>query len=303
MESLSEPEERNPFWTVGVLCILRNEGNRSEEEIAQKLRFDNVEEMHNQLENWNIPAWLAGDNKATLGSVGASDKTSDRKARNSGPAKNLPPASNATPLFRERLEALATGNEQLQFVRSRLQGKRFTETKVYPDPVHVHPGHVPEELLQRDAPELKEKGANHSTGFLFNMGESKPAPQAPLPALVAAYVLAGGDMGALLDALYPGTPSAEVVEKVRKKIEDKKGPKTEDGLTAIAEQLAALVRGKELRKGRDPRDIPARDHSLACRITERREADFPDEAIRQELRLTKKEFRRLADLKMRWPWV
>jgi hypothetical protein len=32
-----------------------------------------------------------------------------------------------------------------------------------------------------------------------------------------------GQVGPLLDALYPGTPTEEVLEKIRKRIEGKKG--------------------------------------------------------------------------------
>ncbi len=51
------------------------------------------------------------------------------------------------------------------------------------------------------------------------------------------------------------------------------------------------------------------EHALACRITERREAGTPDEEIYQDMRhvgltrkeLTKEEFHRLANLRLRYP--
>jgi hypothetical protein len=32
----------------------------SAEELAKKLQFNSAEEMHNQLEDWDVPDWLIG---------------------------------------------------------------------------------------------------------------------------------------------------------------------------------------------------------------------------------------------------
>lgn len=286
------------------MCYLRKEGEHSDEEIAEKLRFKSVDHMRRQLENWSVPDWLIGDKRATNSArTPQARKGGERRARGSGPTKELPPASNATPLFREKLEALVRGNEELRYRKARLQGGLFVESRVYPDPAHVHLKHVPKELLQRDAPELEDQGATHASGFLFKMGEGTPSPQAPLPTLIAAYVLMDGAIEPLLEALYPGTPPTELTEKIKKRVEDKKSPRTEDGLKALASQLARLVCGGDVRKGRDPAVLPAREYALACRISERREAGFADDEIRQELNLSQEEFRRLAGLESLWPWT
>lgn len=52
--SLAEPEDRNPYLTVGMLCRLRYEGKHSDEEIARKLGFDSIENMRIQLESWML---------------------------------------------------------------------------------------------------------------------------------------------------------------------------------------------------------------------------------------------------------
>lgn len=146
----------------------------------------------------------------------------------------------------------------------------------------------------------------------WSLGGGTPAPQAPLPALIGAYLLAGGELAPLLEALYPGEPSAAVVEKIRKRVEGRKGTDKQDGLQALAQQLATLVRGGDLGKGRDPAELSNHEINLECRITERREANVPDEKIYEELigglRLTKEsfswdEFRRLAALQQKWPWA
>jgi hypothetical protein len=46
--SLSETEEENPFFIVGMVGALRFKG-KSYEEIATQLKFDSVQEMRNRL--------------------------------------------------------------------------------------------------------------------------------------------------------------------------------------------------------------------------------------------------------------
>ena len=195
-----------------------------------------------------------------------------------------------------------------------MQGSRFIESQVWPDRAYAHLAGLPEETKQLFALALddaSESGGWLTNGILFNIGEGTHAPSAPLPALIAVYMLMDGEIGPLLDALYLGTPSEEVAEKIKKRVEDKKGPGTEDGLKALAQQLATLVCGGDLRPGRKAPDVSPRENSLACRITERREEGRADAVIFQELyphglsgpELTRKEFRRLADLQLRWPWA
>jgi hypothetical protein len=159
-------------------------------------------------------------------------------------------------------------------------------------------------------------------GPTARLGGGTKAPQFPLPVLVATYMLMGRATGArieeLFEALHPGVLSQEVREKVREVVESEKAKDGKDGLKALARQLAGLVRGEAVDKGGRrsagaPRPaIPAADFYLGCSITERREAEVPDEQIYEGLRrltrptgskeLTRKEFRRLADLGLRWPW-
>jgi len=108
--SLSETEE-NPFFIVGMVGALRFKG-KSYEEIATQLKFDSVEEMRNRLESLQLPGWF-------VGAETSSDKKRVRekstpRLREVGQAKDLPPAGNATELFKERLEGLLEDAELLR---------------------------------------------------------------------------------------------------------------------------------------------------------------------------------------------
>src|SRR5215208_5814734 len=102
--SLPESENRDPFWTVGMLGTLRWMGVQDAEELATKVHFNSVEEMHAQLKDWDLPDWLIG--VETNSGKNRVRRTSTPRLRNVGPRKDLPPAANATELFKERLEAL-----------------------------------------------------------------------------------------------------------------------------------------------------------------------------------------------------
>lgn len=114
----------------------------------------------------------------------------------------------------------------------------------------------------------------------------------------------------MIQVLHPDPSSAEWA-KIRKRIEDKKTPRTEDGIIALAQQLAKAIRGGELRRGRDRAELSNHEVNLASRITELREQGWADEDIYQKLRqmphslareLSWDEFRRLAGLEQRFPW-
>jgi hypothetical protein len=314
MGSLSKWDQEKALKATMFLCLQQLQGREPEEQGAQQLDFGSIKAMRTQLGNWGAPDWITQEEPADEKPRAPRPAPSERQARSSGPVKELPPASNATPLFQEKLEALARGNDELRSREEKLQGGLFIESRVWPDRSYVNLTGLPEETKQLFAPALEdasESGGWLTNGILFNTGGGTPAPSPPLPALIAAYFLMEGKIEPLLDALYPGTPPAEVVEKIRKRIEDKKSARTEDGLKALAQQLAALVRGRKLERGRNSGELPPRDNSLACRITELRQAGWADDEIFEELRsyglsgeeLTRKEFRRLANLELRWPWA
>ena len=123
---LSESENRNPYLTVAMFSYHRAEGGLSDEEIADKLRFDSVEDMRAQLESWKLPGWLVGEASGINSTKRKVRKKSTPRARSLSPTKELPPAGNATPLFRERLEALLKSAELLKHL-ARLKGEDVSE--------------------------------------------------------------------------------------------------------------------------------------------------------------------------------
>jgi hypothetical protein len=249
-------------------------------------------------------------------------KGGGRKNRSSGSAKQLPPASNATPLFGEALEVLAQDNEDLRHRKEKLQGGLFHQSDVYTDSVNFRREELPEEqwefLVETYNLDPNAEGFC-DTAKSWWLGGGTPAPQAPLPALIAAYVLTGGGLGPLLRALHPGEPSAEVIEQIRKCIEGKKNQNgaPRDGLNAVAQQLARLVRGGPVRQGRYSADLSGLEARIAYLITDDRKAGISDPEVFEKLRrdppfalerltleneLTWAEFCRLRDLNLESPF-
>jgi hypothetical protein len=92
--------------------------------------------MKTQLSNWGVPSWVThGGDEDAEGPRTSKPAAHKRQAHNSASIKELPPASNGIPLFREKLEALAQGNEDLRHRKERSQGGRFVQSTVYTDSV------------------------------------------------------------------------------------------------------------------------------------------------------------------------
>ncbi len=309
MDSLAASGRDYALRQVALISAARGKGY-SEDEVAETTGYRGAGHMRQELERWEMPTWFVEGDAPPEPKAGKSAQPK-RRARGAGPVKGLPPASNAAPLFRERLEALAQGNEDLRHRKEEWQGGLFHQSAVYTDPVYFPRDQLPDELWKSlcEAYELDPEEDNFldTNAKTWSLGGGTPAPQAPLPALIAAYVLMDGELAPLLDALHP-EPSEETLEQVRKLVEDKKDTDKRDGLKVIANQLAKLVRGGEVRPGRDPADLSNHEYNLACRITDDRDAGIPDREIFQkwreklspELELTWKEFCRLRDLNRRW---
>lgn len=270
--------------------------------------------MRQELEQWGFPPWFVEGAAPPM--QRKTPTPPKRLGRASGPVKELPPASNAAPLFREKLEALTQGNEDLRHRKEKLQGGRFQQSALYTDPFYLKRDLMSAEEwrsiceqfdMDPEADNFLDKRAK-----TWSLGDGTPTPQAPLPALIAVYVLMEGDLEPLLDALYPGTPPPEVRDQIRTFVEGKKNIDKRDGLKTVARQLATLIRGGEVGKGRDPVDLSRLEVNLACRITDDRETGVPDREIFENLRhnlgpkleeeLTWDEFCRLRDLNLKWPF-
>jgi len=293
---------------VAVFSKLRYRNELSDEETAQKLRFDSVEEMRTQLKNWDIPTWLVGGEAAVTSRSTARKKSyGERRARSSGPPKELPPARNAMPLFREVLEALMRANEELEHRKESRQGRHYPYRTVSRKTPSDDEWDSFAELLGLDS---VAKENLYFGGGTINRGTSSPAPRSPLPELIGTYLLAGGAVEPLVEALHEDPDSANWSE-IRKRIEGRKsGPEKVDGIKAVASQLAILVRGGTLSRGNPPPGRPGHELNLSHRIAIRREAGVPDKQIYEDLlvalglseqELSWDEFRRLADLGLKLP--
>jgi len=99
------------------------------EELARKLQFNSVEEMHKQLKDWDLPDWLIGV-ETNSGTGKSRGKGTSRRLRSLGPGKELPPFSNATDLIKTHLEALLKRTELLKQMDERLHGRQFVRQDV-----------------------------------------------------------------------------------------------------------------------------------------------------------------------------
>ena len=100
--SLPESEDRNPYFTVGIVGALRFK-NKSYEGIAEYLSFNSVEEMRALLESWELPDWLVG-----------AETNSDKKwfTKRADPAYGaLAPPKNFRPLVMQR-NSLRSGSRR-----------------------------------------------------------------------------------------------------------------------------------------------------------------------------------------------
>jgi hypothetical protein len=278
---------------VGAVCTLRGKGGYEEWEIAEKAGFNSVEDMHIQLEKWKLPEWLI-DARVDSGKQKRREKSTPPGARNLGPRKELPTASNAAPLFRERLEALLESVELLKHMDEGLRGRQFVHQDVETASV-LFPWEVMSE--EGRAAIREQRGADFDESFwepnaLVKLpGGVTPWPSDTEAILIGVYALADGDIDRLLDALHLDSSSldTETREEIRQCIEGSRPGDKRDGLKVLARQLATWVRGSEVRRGR-PSGRSKADHAFACAITYYRKQGLSDEEIaRKEAHRTKED--------------
>jgi len=131
-----------------------------------------------------------------------------------GPVKELPPAGNATELFKERLEALLESAELLKHMDEGLHGKYFVRQTVGTASVWVSRERSPKEVWEAVCerygydPEDKDlKGLLDENARIGSPGGVAKSPSEMLATLIGAYALAGGRMDLLLEALHTDTSS------------------------------------------------------------------------------------------------
>jgi hypothetical protein len=307
MESLSTWEREKALKATIFLSMRQLQGVEPEEQGAQELGFGSVEVMRAQLRNWGAPTWMTQDKQATEKPKAPKPAPHEGKARASGPVEQLPPASNAIPLFREALETLVRGNEDLKHRKETRQGKHYPYRTVSPKTPSDEEWEYYADLLGLDP---VARANLRLGGGAVNRGTSSRAPLSPLPELIGAYLLAGCEVEPLVEALHPSPSSADWSE-IRRYIEGRKGgARQKDGIKTMALRLAILIRGGTLKKGQPPPGESGHNLNLSHRITVKRKEGVPDKQIYQELlvelglsdeELPWDEFRRLAALGLELP--
>ena len=314
MGNLSGPEQQRALETVTWWCLHRFKGLALDDERLSKLGFVSVDAMRTQLKNWELPEWLVEEYKARNPGAGT------------GQHRELPPPVRAVGLFQERLEALQVllrDAEDLEHRQESYQDGRFPGADVYEGTLifsryrrdnegrrlEIYSEQQWRKLCEQYGQDPEEEHFGVMDSVLQAPTEAVPAPPEPLTTLIGIYALAGGQIEPLLEALYPGEPSREVLEEVRKCVEGKKKTDKKDGLKTLARQLAVLARGGGLR-GAPPIALSSEEHDAACYITQLRDEDRPEEDILRSLsnhrkpdgsKLTKEDVDRLGLLRLRYP--
>jgi hypothetical protein len=129
IEALPGASRQEVYDKIGLICFERTK-KLPEHEIAKKACFGSVEAMYHQLKAWGLTGLLPPETHEAAPKKRVADTKPERTARNLGPAKDLPPAANATALFKERLEALLKSVELLEHMDERLHGKYFARQDV-----------------------------------------------------------------------------------------------------------------------------------------------------------------------------
>src|SRR5215211_7516554 len=280
MDSAAKRNREQALRAVAFWCMSQVQGIELEQHIVEKLGFGSVEAIQTQLSNWDVPRWITHDDGTVERPRNPKPAPRKRRARSSGPPRELPPASNTIPLFREKLETLSRANEELKHRKESRQGRHYPYRTVSRKTPSDNEWDSIAELLGLDS---VAKDNLYFGGGTINRGTSSPAPQSPLPELIGTYLLAGGVVEPLIEALHDDPDSANRSE-IRKRIEGRKsGPEKLDGLKALASQLAILIRGGTLSRGNPPPGESSHKLNLSHRIAIRREAGVPDKQIYEDL--------------------
>ena len=282
MGSLSKHDQKRALTATLMLCLEQLQGVELGKKDAERANFGSVEAMRKQLGNWGAPDWLTHGEQEAKKPKPAKSASASPRPKSLGPSRELPSAGNATPLFRERLEALLESAELLKHMDEDLRDKYFVRTDVDTTPVYFSRDLVSEEVWEiiREQHDLDPD----DTDFLVTDARNKlpggvaKSPSEALAILIGVYALAGGRMELLVDALQRDLPPAEseVWEEIRLCIEGSKANNDKrDGLKVLARHLATWVRGGEVRPGK-PSELSKADHGFALTITHYRKHGLTD---------------------------
>jgi hypothetical protein len=253
------------------------QGIELEESFIESLGFGSVEAMHKQLTNWGLPDWITGDTPKSS----EPDKPERCGQTASEEPTELPPAHGAALLFYQALQKLNRAIGDLDNRKEYLQNGRFV---------------AQEDTARGDWPEM-----DIEDGTLTIPLGGQQTPLEPLPALIAAYILADEPLEPLLEKLNK-RPETVDKEQTQALIEGKKTSKGHvRGLKSVAGLIARGVRGGEIRASRTTGEFPpkiqngvwysqqlAQQGFTAKVISDRlKEADFSPSEISQVRKLNK----------------
>jgi hypothetical protein len=297
----------------------RMNGHYSDEQIANRLISGPPTSLYRQLANDGYPVCPA------CGAAPIDKKHSCKSKRQpglgTGKSSELPDPSLASELFADTLRSLLASVADLEPRHESSQDGRIVGTDTFVGSLYLsrrdeRKGKVVENFSEEQWNDLCARHGQNPTvkGFWVEGDGLKRAagaarhPAEPLTTLIGVYALADGDMNRLLETLYPGTPTQEILEAIKKRVEGKKKADNMDGLKTLARQLATLVRGQEL-SGAPPPGLTPVEHDAACYITMLREEKFSEEEIEKKLSnhrmadgsaLSRADIQRLGNLRLRY---
>lgn len=267
----------------------------SDKDIAEKLKCGSIAHLYHRLSDDGYPVCSACG-AAPIDKEQHTCGTKRKPGPGTGDNTDLPAASRASKLFEDTLHGLLASAAGLDHRHESSQDGRIVRRDVvegsslYLSRRHEYKGRVVEHFSEDRWNELcAEHGEDPDVeGFWVDIGGLRRAagatrhPAEPLTTLIGAYALAGGDMEELLGRLYPGAPTQEIREAIRKRVEGKKKIDKMDGLKMLARQLVTLVWGQAL-VGAPPSGLTAMEHDAACYITMLRNEKRSDEEILSRL--------------------
>lgn len=276
----------DPAYRYAVYVAHRRNDTKSAEELARELDFGSPEALYRRLRSDRFPVCeRCGDPYAPAPDhCPDPDASSGRRARNTGEATELPPPALASDLLRPVLHRLAATVDELDHRREQYRARRFERADPLDDPVALSRQQFSQDEWLAICEEIGEDPQQHMILLhyqttLFARGASY-APRDT--ALIAAYILCGGDPEPLLEALHPDPDNADR-EKLLYSGTERYGAKVEE-LHTVAAQVARLVRGGHVGPGRVAEELSRSEQATASEITRRLSNGEPSEQVKEDLR-------------------
>lgn len=316
MKAQNRPDPRDEQYYKFVSYRLKG---LSDQEIAARLEFGSPEALYHRLFHDGYPVCPecgGRPDECSHGTTSSESKDSakpkERKERKpragDGRPKALPPVAGATDLFREALNKLVQEVEELEHRRETYAGGRFVAADVYSGSVFLSRTDVGDEAWRELVKNHGAERVDEDELFIPDGRMKEPAggdavPGWPLPALIAAYLLAGEPLEPLLEVLHPAPEDADR-GKLRTYVEGRKKPDGRDGLEVLSQQVAALIRGSGRSRGTPPPALTQTEQNVACSVTDYRKQGLSDEEIVKKFAhtgITIRDVRRLGDFGLSWP--